>query len=46
VTKANNQKAQRRDYNWLRNQPGFGINEATGLVEAGEGAWADVIKVS
>jgi hypothetical protein len=45
-SKADNQKAQWRDYNWLRNQSGFGINEATGLIEAGEGAWADVIKVS
>jgi hypothetical protein len=45
-SKADNQKVLWREYNWLRYQSGFGINEETGLIEAGEGAWADVIAVS
>jgi hypothetical protein len=45
-SKVDNQKTLWREYNWLKNQSGFGVNEETGLIEAGDGAWADIISVS
>jgi hypothetical protein len=39
-------KASWRELNWLREQSGFGWNENTGLVQAGDQAWKDIIKVS
>jgi hypothetical protein len=45
-SKADSQKALWRQFNWLKDQSGFGYDEETGLITAGEQAWADVIKVS
>lgn len=39
-------KASWRDLNWLKDQSGFGWDEKTGLVQASNQAWKDVIKVS
>jgi hypothetical protein len=39
-------KASWRELNWLKDQSGFGWDENTGLVQAGDQAWKDVIKVS
>jgi Myb/SANT-like DNA-binding domain len=39
-------KALWRDLNWLKDQSGFGWDENIGLVQAGDQAWKDVIKVS
>lgn len=44
-SKADSHKGLWREYNWLKDQSGFGINEYTGLIEAGEQAWADIIAV-
>lgn len=40
-TKVDNQKSLWKEFNWLKNQPGFDVNEA-GLIEASEGAWTDI----
>ena len=45
-SKADNQKVLQREFTWLRDQSRFGFNEETGLIEAGDRAWADVIAVS
>jgi hypothetical protein len=45
-SKVDSQKLLWREYNSLKDQSGFGINESTGLIEAGEQAWRDVIVVS
>ena len=42
-SKVDNQKKLWREYNWLKYQSGFGINESTGRIKAGEQAWADII---
>jgi hypothetical protein len=39
-------KGSWKELNWLKDQSGFGWDEGTGLVQAGEQAWKDVIKVS
>ena len=39
-------KASWRELNWLREQSGFGWNEDIGLVQAGDQAWKDIMKVS
>jgi Myb/SANT-like DNA-binding protein len=44
--KADAMKALWKEFTWLRDQSGFGYNEETGLITAGETAWRDVIKVS
>jgi cell cycle checkpoint protein len=44
-SKADSQKALWREFNWLKDQSGFGYNEETGLITAGDQAWRDVIKV-
>jgi hypothetical protein len=43
--KADAMKALWREFTWLRDQSGFGYNEETGLITAGETAWRDIIKV-
>jgi len=43
--KSDTQKGYWRDFNWLKDQSGFGYDENTGLITAGEQAWRDVIKV-
>lgn len=43
--KVDTMKALWRELNWLKDQSGFGWNEYTRLVEAGDQAWKDVIKV-
>lgn len=43
--KVDTMKALWRELNWLKDQSGFGWNDNTGLVEAGDQAWKDVIKV-
>jgi hypothetical protein len=35
-----------RGFNYLKNQSGFGFNETTGLIEASDEVWKDLIKVS
>ncbi len=39
-------KTSWRDLNWLKDQSGFGWDEATGLVQADDQVWKDVTKVS
>jgi hypothetical protein len=43
--KADTMKALWRELNWLKDQSGFGWDEDTRLVKAGNQAWKDVIKV-
>ena len=43
--KVDTMKALWRELNWLKDQPGFGWDNDTGLVQAGDQAWKDVIKV-
>ena len=43
--KADTMKALWRELNWLKDQSGFGWDEDTMLVKAGDQAWKDVIKV-
>ena len=38
-------KASWRNLNWLKEQSGFGWDEATGLVQADDQVWKEVIKV-
>jgi len=45
-SKADYHKLLWREFNWLRDQSGFGYNEETGLIEAGDQAWVEVIAVS
>lgn len=44
--KVDTMKALWRELNWLKEQSGFGWNSNTGLIQAGDQAWKDVIKVS
>ena len=39
-------KGSWKELNWLKDQSGFGWDKGTGLVQASEQAWKDVIKVS
>jgi hypothetical protein len=43
--KVDTMKALWRELNWLKDQSGFGWDNDTGLVQAGDQAWKDVIKV-
>jgi Myb/SANT-like DNA-binding domain len=43
--KVDTMKGLWRDFTWLKDQSGFGYDEATGLVQAGDVAWNDIIKV-
>ncbi len=43
--KVDTMKALWRELNWLKDQSGFGWDEDTRLVKAGDQAWKDVIKV-
>jgi hypothetical protein len=35
-----------RGFNYLKNQSGFGFNEKTGLIEASDEVWKELLKVS
>src|SRR4030088_2946248 len=43
--KAEVMKALWKEFIWLKDQSGFGYNDETGLITAGDQAWSDVIKV-
>jgi hypothetical protein len=45
-SKAEVMKALWKEFVWLRDESGFGYNEETGLITAGDQAWKDIIKVS
>ena len=45
-SKADAQKALWREFNWLKDQSGFGIDRETGLITARDQAWRDVIAIS
>jgi hypothetical protein len=38
-------KALWKEFEWLKEQSGFGYDEEKGLITAGEQAWKDIIKV-
>jgi hypothetical protein len=44
-SKVEGQKARWRDFHWLQSQSGFGYNEGSGLITAGDQAWEDIILV-
>jgi hypothetical protein len=44
-SKVDSHKALWREYNWWKDQSGFGLDSETGLVTAGDHVWQDVIAV-
>jgi hypothetical protein len=44
-SKVDSLKGLWREFIWLKDQSGFGYDEATGLIKAGDQAWSDIIKV-
>jgi hypothetical protein len=43
--KVDTMKGLWREFIWLKDQSGFGYNEVTGVIEARDQAWSDIIKV-